>query len=183
MAAADRSGPIADAAVADLEAIRSQLDREIRRALLNLDTKPGVDTLVKQQGRVAAQVASQIDARLQAMGVEPIAGVLRGRAVESALAALGGIDLLVSAQQEIDQIVTTQTREIAAVFAESGDIIRRAIALGTTTSASRRARFTASLRTGIAGLRLGKKRCWSIAFTIRPTTGTTPTAAKTRSFG
>ena len=125
MAASDRSGPVADAAVADLEAIRVQLDREIRRALLRLDTAPGEDTLVKAQGRVASQVASQIDAALKARGLKAIEGVLRDRAIESALAALGGVDLPVSVVTEIDAIVKSQTADIAAVFGDASSTIQR----------------------------------------------------------
>ena len=136
MAAADKSGPIADAAVADLEAIRVQLDREIRRALLKLNTAPGEDTLVKAQGRVAAQVASQVDAAMKTRGLKAIEGVLRDRAIESALAALGGVDLPVSVTTEIDAILKSQTKDIADVFGDASSTIRRAIALGTTTSAS-----------------------------------------------
>lgn len=136
MAAADKSGPIADAAVADLEAIRVQLDREIRRALLRLNTAPGKNTLVKEQGRVAAQVASQIDATMKAKGLKAIKGVLRDRAIESALAALGGVDLPASVTTEIDAILKSQTKDIADVFGDASSTIRKAIALGTTTSAS-----------------------------------------------
>ena len=136
MAAADKSGPIADAAVADLEAIRVQVDKEIRRALLKLNTAPGEDTLVKAQGRVAAQVAAQIDATMKAKGLKAIEGVLRDRAIESALAALGGVDLPVSVTTEIDAILKSQTKDIADVFGDASSTIRRAIALGTTTSAS-----------------------------------------------
>jgi hypothetical protein len=146
MAASDRSGPVADAAVADLEAIRVQLDREIRRALLRLNTAPGEDTLVKQQGRVAAQVASQIDEAMRVRGLTAVEGVLRDRAVESALAALGGVDLPVSVVTEIDAIVKSQTADIANVFGDASSTIRQAIALGTTTSAS-----LADLVDGVAG--------------------------------
>ena len=132
----NKSGPIADAAVADLEAIRVQLDREIRRALLKLNTAPGEDTLVKAQGRVAAQVASQVDAAMKTRGLKAIEGVLRDRAIESALAALGGVDLPVSVTTEIDAILKSQTKDIADVFGDASSTIRRAIALGTTTSAS-----------------------------------------------
>ena len=113
-----------------------QLDREIRRALLKLNTAPGEDTLVKAQGRVAAQVASQVDAAMKTRGLKAIEGVLRDRAIESALAALGGVDLPVSVTTEIDAILKSQTKDIADVFGDASSTIRRAIALGTTTSAS-----------------------------------------------
>ena len=147
MAAADKSGPIADAAVADLEAIRVQLDREIRRALLRLNTAPGEDTLVKAQGRVAAQVAAQIDAAMKVRGLTAIEGVLRDRAIESALAALGGVDLPVSVTTEVNAILKSQTKDIADVFNDASSTIRRAIALGTTTSAS-----LSDLVDGVAGV-------------------------------
>jgi hypothetical protein len=130
------TGAIADDAVADLEIIRKQLDREIRKALAKLNTAPGEDTLVKQQGRVAAQVASQIDATMKAKGLKAITGVLRDRAIESALAALGGVDLPVSVESAVDQILKSQTKDIADVFGDASSTIRKAIALGTTTSAS-----------------------------------------------
>jgi hypothetical protein len=132
----DPTGAIADDAVADLEIIRKQLDREIRKALAKLNTAPGEDTLVKAQGRVAAQVASQIDAALKARGLKAIEGVLRDRAIESALAALGGVDLPVSVESAVDQILKNQTKDIADVFGDASSTIRKAIALGTTTSAS-----------------------------------------------
>ena len=147
MAAADKSGPIADAAVADLESIRVQLDREIRRALLRLNTAPGEDTLVKAQGRVAAQVAAQIDAAMKVRGLTAIEGVLRDRAIESALAALGGVDLPVSVTTEVNAILKSQTKDIADVFNDASSTIRRAIALGTTTSAS-----LSDLVDGVAGV-------------------------------
>jgi len=147
MAAADKSGPIADAAVADLESIRVQLDREIRRALLRLNTAPGEDTLIKAQGRVAAQVAAQIDAAMKVRGLTAIEGVLRDRAIESALAALGGVDLPVSVTTEVNAILKSQTKDIADVFNDASSTIRRAIALGTTTSAS-----LSDLVDGVAGV-------------------------------
>ena len=141
------TGAIADDAVADLEIIRKQLDREIRKALAKLNTAPGEDTLVKAQGRVAAQVAAQIDATMKAKGLKAIEGVLRDRAIESALAALGGVDLPVSVTTEIDAILKSQTKDIADVFNDASSTIRRAIALGTTTSAS-----LSDLVDGVAGV-------------------------------
>jgi len=143
----DPTGAIADDAVADLEIIRKQLDREIRKALAKLNTAPGEDTLVKAQGRVAAQVAAQIDATMKAKGLKAIEGVLRDRAIESALAALGGVDLPVSVTTEIDAILKSQTKDIADVFNDASSTIRRAIALGTTTSAS-----LSDLVDGVAGV-------------------------------
>ena len=56
MSGADAAGPVADSAIEDLRAVRDALQRDLLRILLQLDTEPGEDSLVRRQGQTAVAV-------------------------------------------------------------------------------------------------------------------------------
>jgi hypothetical protein len=131
-------GPVADRAVADLLSLRDLLVREIRRALLRLDTAPGEATLLRAQARTAADVVAQVQRELAGRGVDAARLIVGERAAQAVEAAVGdaGVRVRADARREIAQIVDGQIDEIARVFQESGDEIRRAINAGVSSGAN-----------------------------------------------
>ena len=137
MSGADAAGPIADSAIADLRAVRDALQRDLLRILLQLDTNPGEDSLVRRQGQTAVAVYRQVDQRLARLGDE-VANVAGARAVEAVAAVVGAppATLPLDVRAELDTIVNGQIGDVVAVFRAANDQIREAVARGITTGGS-----------------------------------------------
>lgn len=137
MSGADAAGPVADSAIADLRAVRDGLQRDLLRVLLQLDTEPGEDSLVRRQGQTAVAVYRQVERRLASLGDE-IASVAGARAVEAVAAVVGAppSTLPLDVRAELDQIVNGQIGDVVAVFRAANDEIRQAVARGITTGGS-----------------------------------------------
>jgi hypothetical protein len=137
MSGADAAGPVADSAIGDLRAVRDALQRDLLRVLLQLDTNPGEDSLVRRQGQTAVAVYRQIERRLADLGDE-IANVTGARAVEAVAAVVGAppATLPLDVRAELDQIVNGQIGDVVAVFRAANDEIRQAVARGITTGGS-----------------------------------------------
>lgn len=137
MSGADAAGPIADSAIADLRAVRDALQRDLLRILLQLDTNPGEDSLVRRQGQTAVAVYRQVDRRLAALGDE-VASVAGARAVEAVAAVVGAppATLPLDVRAELDTIVNGQIGDVVSVFRAANDQIREAVARGITTGGS-----------------------------------------------
>lgn len=136
MARADLAGPVADAAVADLLSLRSEIVRALNRALLALDTETGADALVRRQSRTQADVLRQIDDVLTRQGVDAARLVLGQRAAEAVSAVAGPLPVPADATREIRQILEGRTQEIAAALGDAHDEIRRAVNAGVAGGAS-----------------------------------------------
>jgi hypothetical protein len=134
---ADAAGPVADSAIEDLRAVRDALQRDLLRILLQLDTEPGEDSLVRRQGQTAVAVYRQVEQRLAALGDE-VANVAGARAVEAVAAVVGTppATLPLDVRQELDQIVNGQIGDVVAVFRAANEDIRQAVARGITTGGS-----------------------------------------------
>ena len=137
MSGADAAGPIADSAIGDLRAVRDALQRDLLRILLQLDTEPGEDSLVRRQGQTAVAVYSQVERRLAALG-DQVASVAGSRAVEAVAAVVGAppSTLPLDVRAELDQIVNGQIGDVVSVFRAANDEIRQAVARGVTTGGS-----------------------------------------------
>lgn len=135
MAGADRAGPVADAAIRDLEAVRGALTRSMVRLLMRLDTAPGSDSLIKA-AQTQAAVYRQIVRELDALGVKQIQTIAGARALQAVEATVGMGPVPADVRAEIDRIVKGQNAEVAAAFREARDEIRRAINVGTTSGSS-----------------------------------------------
>jgi hypothetical protein len=137
MSGADAAGPVADSAIGDLRAVRDALQRDLLRILLQLDTNPGEDSLVKRQGQTAVAVYRQVEQRLAALGND-VASVAGARAVEAVASVVGAppATLPLNVRQELDQIVNGQIGDVVAVFRTANDEIRQAVARGITTGGS-----------------------------------------------
>jgi hypothetical protein len=137
MSGADAAGPVADSAIEDLRAVREALQRDLLRILLQLDTNPGEDSLVRRQGQTAVAVYRQVEQRLAALGDE-VASVAGARAVEAVAAVVGAppATLPLDVRQELDQIVDGQIGDVVAVFRAANEDIRQAVARGITTGGS-----------------------------------------------
>jgi len=137
MSGADAAGPVADSAIEDLRAVRDALQRDLLRILLQLDTEPGEDSLVRRQGQTAVAVYRQVEQRLAALGDE-VANVAGARAVEAVASVVGAppSTLPLDVRQELDQIVNGQIGDVVAVFRAANEDIRQAVARGITTGGS-----------------------------------------------
>lgn len=137
MSGADAAGPVADSAIGDLRAVRDALQRDLLRILLQLDTEPGEDSLVRRQGQTAVAVYRQVDRRLAALGDE-VASVAGARAVEAVAAVVGAppATLPLDVRAELDLIVNGQIGDVVTVFRAANDEIRQAVARGITTGGS-----------------------------------------------
>ena len=137
MSGADLAGPVADAAIEDLRALASVLERDLLAILLRLDTEPGEDSLVRRQGQTAAAVYRQIVARLDEEGAA-VARVAGARAVQAVEAVVGAppATLPLDIRRELDQIVDGQVSDVVKVFGESSDLIRRAAQQGIASGGS-----------------------------------------------
>jgi hypothetical protein len=134
---ADLAGPVADAAIEDLRALASVLERDLLRILLQLDTQPGEDSLVRRQGQTAAAVYRQIVSRLEQEGAT-IASVTGARALQAVEAVVGAppAALPLDVRRELDQIVSAQVADVVRVFGDSADLIRRAAQQGIASGGS-----------------------------------------------
>jgi hypothetical protein len=135
---ASAAGPSADRAIRDLEELRRRLEREIRRRLLSLDTQRGSDSLQGDRDALATAVRTrqQIVNALTDEGQRVVVDIASRRALEAAAAIVGGAEVSSDARAEIDRIVRGQTADIAAVFADAADEMRRAINAGISTGGS-----------------------------------------------
>jgi hypothetical protein len=137
MSGADAAGPIADAAIGDLRALASALERDMLRIMLQLNTESGEDSLVRRQGQTAVAVYRQVEDRLRLAG-DDVAQRAGARAVE-AVAAVAGVppaSLPLSVREELDMIVNGQTADVAAVFRDAASVIREGIARGVASGGS-----------------------------------------------
>lgn len=137
MSGADAAGPVADSAIEDLRAVRDALQRDLLRIMLQLDTNPGEDSLVRRQGQTAVAVYRQVEQRLLALG-DDVARIAGSRAVEAVASVLGAppASLPLDVRQELDQIVNGQIGDVTSVFRAANDEIRQAVARGITTGGS-----------------------------------------------
>lgn len=130
-------GP-ADRASADLVELLKRLDRDIRRLLAALDTARGSDQLVSDREALvtAVRVRQQVAQLLAERGQAAVVDIASTRALEAARAVIGEASLPVEAMPELQRIVEGQTADVAAVFAEAADEMRRAINAGISTGGS-----------------------------------------------
>lgn len=137
MSGADAAGPIADAAIRDLRALASALERDMLRILLRLNTESGEDSLIRRQGQTAVAVYRQVEDRLRLAG-DDVAQRAGARAVEAVAAVAGAppASLPLSVREELDTIVNGQTGDVAAIFGEAVDAIREGIARGIASGGS-----------------------------------------------
>jgi hypothetical protein len=134
---ADLAGPIADDAIQDLRVARDALARDMLRILLQLDTEPGKESLLRRQGQTAASVYRQIVERLAREGeiVASLAGDAALRSVEAVLGAPPA-SLSVDVRAELDQIVNRQAADVVSVFSGAEKQMRAAVARGVLSSGS-----------------------------------------------
>jgi hypothetical protein len=107
------------------------------RILLQLDTEPGKESLLRRQGQTAASVYRQIVERLAREGeiVASLAGDAALRSVEAVLGAPPA-SLSVDVRAELDQIVNRQAADVVSVFSGAEKQMRAAVARGVLSSGS-----------------------------------------------
>ena len=137
MSGADLAGPIADEAIVDLRAAQDALERDLFRILLQLDTQPGEDSLVRRQGQTAAAVYRQIADRLAQAGEDAIS-VAGQRALAAVEAVVGAAPatLPLDVRAELDQIVERQAADVVRVFRGAEQEMRAAVARGVLSGGS-----------------------------------------------
>ena len=137
MSGADLAGPVADEAIVDLRAAQDALERDMFRILLQLDTQPGEDSLVRRQGQTAAAVYRQIADRLAQAGEDAIS-VAGQRALAAVEAVVGAAPatLPLDVRAELDQIVERQAADVVRVFKSAEQEMRAAIARGVLSGGS-----------------------------------------------
>lgn len=138
MSGASAAGPVADAAIDDLRALRQRVERDLLRALVQLDTESGSGELVRQQAQTSAAVYRQIARALEQAGNTETITTLGRRAVEAVEAITGepAATLSLDVRQELDAIVNGAANDVASAFAGAQDAIRQAINAGVATSGS-----------------------------------------------
>ena len=135
MTGAAAAGPVADSAVEDMRALRLRVERDLLRALVQLDTQSGSGELVRAQAQTAAGVWREIDRVLRELG-DVVEGVTGRRAVEAVEAVTGdsALSLKIDVRQELDSIVNGATGEVAVSLKAASAEIRQAISAGIATS-------------------------------------------------
>jgi len=137
MTGASAAGPIADSAVDDMRALRQRVERDLLRALVQLDTAQGTGELLRAQAKTSAGVWREIDRVLRELG-DVVEGVTGRRAVEAVEAVTGetALSLKLDVRQELDSIVNGATDVVALSFKDASAEIRQAINAGVSTSGS-----------------------------------------------
>lgn len=137
MSGADAAGPVADDALAVLNRARDALERDLLRILLQLDTEPGEDSLVRRQGQTAAAVYRQIVQRLEQEG-EYVVSTAGEAALASVEAVVGAPPdtLSVDVRAELNQIVSGQAADVVRVFDRAQQEMREAVARGVLSGGS-----------------------------------------------
>lgn len=137
MSGADDAGLVADDALEVLNRARNALERDLLRIILQLDTEPGEDSLVRRQGQTAAAVYRQIVQRLEQEG-EYVVSAAGDAALASVEAVLGAppTNLSVDVRAELDQIVNGQAADVVRVFGQAQREMREAVARGVLSGGS-----------------------------------------------
>ena len=137
MSGAGAAGPVADAAILDLKALRARREGDLMRILLRLDTETGAESLVRRQGQTAAQVYRQIVARLEAEGQQVIS-VAGTRALQAVEAVTGEPPSRLSTQvrEELDLIMDRAAEDVVSVFRGAAESIREAAQAGIVSGGS-----------------------------------------------
>ena len=130
------SAKIADAALIDLERVRSALLREAKRLVLKLDTKRGSAQLStdREAAANALAVARELDQLLSEAGVRSVQKLTESAAIKALQEVAGPSAIPASAAKELQAIVDGQTAEVAKVFGAAASEMRQLLAVATTST-------------------------------------------------